>query len=90
MGAIEPKPNCWHGPIRRKENTFKSQSELKRKQANFLKRGKTRATKLCFVLASVHLIDWKDSANFMDLSQSEVQQNQRNAKLLFKLNWKFH
>ena len=62
-----------------------SPRELKAKQANYLKRGKTRMTKSWLVLV-LHLIGWEVDASFLDQSQSEVKQNQSNSGLLSKFN----
>ena len=59
----------------------------KKKQATCLKGGKTRQTKLGFVLV-LHLIGWAGGESFLDQSQSEIKQIQSNPGSLLRLNWK--
>ena len=54
----------------RKRNTFKGQLELKVKNSNCPKRGKTRATKE-WLFKLFHPIGWENGASFLNQSQSK-------------------
>ena len=57
----------------------------KSKQANCLKRGKTRVTKPRLVLAFLNVIGRERSAGLLDQSQSEGKQNQSKTTLILIL-----
>ena len=67
------------------KRAFKSQSNWK--QANFLRRRKTRVNKSWLVLV-LHVIGWQSGASFLNQSQGEVRQNQFSVRSLLTLNWK--
>lgn len=67
------------------KKAFKSQSNWK--QANFLRRRKTRVNKSWLVLV-LHVIGWQSGASFLDQSQDEVKQKRSNSGLLSTLDWK--
>ena len=60
LSLVKPKPKLSPQPIRRKENTLKSQGEVKVKPSKLPKARETRVTKLRLVLV-LHLIGWEES-----------------------------
>ena len=61
------KPQLSQQPIGRKENSLKSQSNLKVKQPKFPKRGKTRVNQ-SWSVSALHLIGWKSGVGFLGQS----------------------
>ena len=68
--------------------TFSLASEnSKWKQENYLKRGKTRKTKLLSFLA-FHLIDQEDGTSFRDQSQSKIKSKPKQFRITFDTRFK--
>ena len=67
-----------------KKITQRAKGNSKRKQAQRLKRGKTRATKLLVL----HVTGRVSDASFLDQSQNKVNQNQCTPKLVSTLSKK--
>ena len=63
LSLVKPKPKLSPQPIRRKENTLKSQGEVKVKPSKLPKARETRVTKLRLVLV-LHLIGWESGTSF--------------------------
>ena len=70
-----------------KENITGAKENWKWKQANCLKRGKTRVTK-SRLIEVLNLIGWESGASFLDQSQNEVKQKQSNPGFLWTFTWK--
>ena len=68
-------------------NTLRANENSKWKEANCLKRGKTRVTMSRLVLV-LNLIGWGSSGSLLDQSLNERNQNQSNSELLSTLNSK--
>ena len=84
LSVVKPKPKQLKRPIRRKENTFESQWELKVKTTKLPEARRGHQVVIGFSLVP----DWLSGTSFLDKSNCKEKQNQHNFVLLLTLNWK--
>ena len=79
----KPNQSNHNGPSAKKENTQNSQWELKVKEANRLKRGKTRATK-SWLFSVLLPIGWESRANYLgpitEQSKAKPMQSRKKSR----------